>query len=113
MRVRPQLKSISVVQRPGEVILVGRALEATYLDDPDGSTTTLLRILAQGTHTVAELPAAMRAHGLSVTDAEIADAVHALDEVGVLLRADADAELDPASRRRHASNLRFYDVFAG
>jgi len=111
--VRPQLKPISVVQRPGEVILIGRALEATYLDDPDGSITALLRVLAQGRHTVAELPAAMREHGVEVTYEEMADAVHALDEVGVLLRAETDAELDPPTRRRHASNLRFYDIFAG
>jgi len=113
VRVRPQLKSIAVVRRSAEVILVGQALEATYLDDPDGSTTALLRLLAQGSHTVAELPAAMRAHGYQVTDAEMTDAVHALDEIGVLLRAGADDTLDPDTRRRHGSNLRFYDVFAG
>jgi hypothetical protein len=55
----------------------------------------------------------MGAQGYPVTEAEMTDAVHALDEVGVLLQAGADAALDPAARRRHASNLRFYDVFAG
>jgi molybdopterin/thiamine biosynthesis adenylyltransferase len=102
-----------VVRRPAEVILIGRALEATYLDDADGSTTALLRVLARGRHTVAELPAAMREHGFEVTGDEMTDAVEALDEVGVLLRADSEAGLDPATRRRHASNLRFYDIFAG
>jgi bacteriocin biosynthesis cyclodehydratase domain-containing protein len=112
VRVRPQLKPISVVQRPSEVILVGRALEATYLDDDDGSITALLRVLAEGCHTIAELPAAMRERGFEVTEAEVADAVHALDEVGVMLRAGSDADLDAATRRRHESNLRFYDLFA-
>ncbi|MEH0934554.1 ThiF family adenylyltransferase [Micromonospora psammae] len=113
MRVRPQLKPISVVQRPAEVILVGRALEATYLDDVDGSVTALLRLLAEGRHTIAELPAALRALGFEVGEADVADAVRALDEVGVLLRAGSDDDLDPATRRRHESNLRFYDLFAG
>src|SRR6476661_2349394 len=107
MRVTPQLKPISVVQRPAEVILLGRALEATYLDDEDGSVTTLLQVLAQGAHTVAELPAAMRERGFEVTEAEMATAVDTLDEVGVLLRAGSDAALDAATRRRHESNLRF------
>jgi molybdopterin/thiamine biosynthesis adenylyltransferase len=113
MRVRPQLKPISVIRRPGEVILLARALEATYLDDGDGSVTALLRVLAEGSRTVAELPAAMRERGFAVTEAEMADAVGALDGAGVLLRADADAGLDPGTRRRHESNLRFYDLFAG
>lgn len=113
MQVRPQLKSISVVRRPAEVILLGRALEATYLDDTDGSVTTLLQVLAQGSHTVAELPAAMRERGFEVTEAEMATAVDALDEVGVLLRADSDAGLDAVTRRRHESNLRYYDLYAG
>ncbi|GAB1693641.1 HesA/MoeB/ThiF family protein [Krasilnikovia sp. M28-CT-15] len=113
MPVRPRLKPISVVRRPAEVILVGRALEATYLDDADGSVTALLQVLSRGEHTVAELPEAMRGHGFEVTEAEMADAVDALDEVGVLLQADATTALDPASRRRHESNLHFYDLFAG
>ncbi|WP_432843491.1 HesA/MoeB/ThiF family protein [Dactylosporangium sp. CA-092794] len=111
--MRPQLKPISVVQRPAEVILLGHALEATYLDDEDGSVSTLLQVLAQGSRTVAELPAAMRERGFEVTEADMSAAVGALDEVGVLLRAGADAGLDAATRRRHESNLRFYDLFAG
>lgn len=113
MRVRPQLKPIAVVRRPAELILIGRALEAIYLEDADGSTTALVKVLASGRHTIDELPAAMREHGFDVTEAEMAEAVAALDQVGVLLRADADADLDVATRGRHESNLRFYDLFAG
>jgi molybdopterin-synthase adenylyltransferase len=113
MGIVPQLKPIAVLQRPAEVILLGRALEATYLDDGDGSVAALLRVLAEGTRTVAELPAAMRERGFEVSEAEMAAAVGALDDVGVLVRADGDAGLDAASRRRHESNLRFYDLFAG
>ncbi|GAA3278773.1 ThiF family adenylyltransferase [Dactylosporangium vinaceum] len=113
MRVMPKLKPISVIQRPDEVILLGRALEATYLDDADGSVTALLQVLAEGSRTVAELPAAMHRRGFTVTEDEMAAAVAALDDVGVLLGAGADAGLDPATRRRHESNLRFYDLYAG
>ncbi|BCJ40651.1 hypothetical protein GCM10010168_73610 [Actinoplanes ianthinogenes] len=113
MRARPQLKPIAVIRRPSEVILVGRALEATYLDDTDGSTSALLDLLTEGKHTVGELPAAMGARGYTVTGAEMAAAVEALDEVGVLLRAGSDDDLAPSTRRRHESNLRFYDLYAG
>nr|BFE61914.1 ThiF family adenylyltransferase [Dactylosporangium thailandense] len=112
MRVIPQLKPISVIQRPREVILLRRALEATYLDDDNGGVTALLRVLAEGSRTVAELPAAMRERGFEVTEDEMAAAVGALDDAGVLLRAGDDG-LDAATRRRHESNLRFYDLFAG
>src|SRR4051794_3348517 len=108
----PQLKPISVVRRPAEVILLGRTNEATYLEDRDGAVTALLRVLAEGSRTVAELPAAMRERAFAGTGDEMAAAVGALNEVGVLLPA-GDAGLDAATRRRHESNLRFYDLFAG
>jgi len=54
----------------------------------------------------------MRERGFAVTEEEVADAVDALDEAGVLLRAGSDAELPAPTRRRHESNLRFYDLFA-
>jgi molybdopterin-synthase adenylyltransferase len=113
VRVLPKLKPITVVRRPAEAVLVHRALEATYLDDPDGSTAALLGLLAEGGRTVGELPAAMGARGFAVTEAEMAAAVGALDDVGVLVRAGADDVLAPAVRRRHESNLRYYDLFAG
>jgi hypothetical protein len=58
--------------------LLGRALEATYVDDEDGSVATLLQVLAQGSHTVAELPAVMRERGFEVTEAEMASAADVL-----------------------------------
>jgi molybdopterin/thiamine biosynthesis adenylyltransferase len=113
MTVRPQLKSISVVQHDAQLVLVRRSLEETYLDDDTGSVAALLRVLAEGRYTVAELPAALGERGFEVTHAEVEAAISALDEAGVLLRADSDAELPPATRQRHDSNLRFYDLFAG
>jgi len=49
----PQLKSISVIQRPSQVVLVRRSLEETYLADDTGSVAALLQVLAQGRYTVA------------------------------------------------------------
>jgi molybdopterin/thiamine biosynthesis adenylyltransferase len=112
MAVRPQLKSISVIQHEAQLVLVRRSLEETYLDDDTGSVAALLRVLAEGRHTVAELPAALRERGFEVTHEEVEAAIGALDEAGVLLRADSDADLPPAVQRRHDSNLRFYDLFA-
>ncbi|WP_238011227.1 ThiF family adenylyltransferase [Dactylosporangium sp. AC04546] len=112
MPVRPKLKSISVLRRPAEVVLIGRPYELTHLADEDGAVTTLLQVLAQGSRTVAELPTAMRERGFDVTEEEMAAAVEALDQAGVLLRADGDADLDDATLRRHASNLRFYDLYS-
>jgi hypothetical protein len=109
--VRPQLKSISVVRRQSQVVLARRSLEEVFLDDPDGSLTALIEVLATGQHTVAELPAAMRRRGFELTRAELADAVEALAELGLLHQAGTDAELPAATRRRHESNLRFYDLF--
>jgi bacteriocin biosynthesis cyclodehydratase domain-containing protein len=112
MTVRPQLKSISVIQHDAQLVLVRRSLEETYLDDDTGSVAALLQLLAEGRYTVAELPAATRERGFEVTGAEVEAAISALDEAGVLLRADSDADLPPAVQRRHSSNLRFYDLFA-
>lgn len=112
MTVRPQLKSISVIQHDAQLVLVRRSLEETYLDDDTGSVAALLQVLAEGRYTVAELPAAMLERGFEVTGAEVQAALSALDATGVLLRADSDADLPAAVRRRHDSNLRFYDLFA-
>jgi molybdopterin/thiamine biosynthesis adenylyltransferase len=112
MTVRPQLKSISVVQRGSQLVLIRRSLEEMHLDDDTGSVAALLRVLAEGRYTVPELPAALREHGFEVTGAEVEAAISALDQAGVLLRADSDADLSPATRQRHDSNLRFYDLFA-
>jgi molybdopterin/thiamine biosynthesis adenylyltransferase len=112
MSYRPRLKPIAVIQRPSEVILVGRALEATYVDDETGSVAALLRVLAEGNWSIAELPAVLWERGFEVTEDEVSEAVRVLDNVGVMLRAESDADLEPATRRRHESNLGYYDLFA-
>src|SRR6185437_16190877 len=43
---------------------------------------------------------------------EVAAVLAALDGLGVLEQADGDDCLDAATRDRHQSNLRFYDLFS-
>ena len=110
--MRPRLKSISVIRNGAGVVLYRRALQRVYLDDETGSVAELLQVLATGRHTVAELPAALRERGVEVTGPEVSAAIAALDEVGVLERADTDEGVDPGVRQRHESNLRYYDLYS-
>ena len=112
MSVRPRLKTVPVHRDGSQLVLSRRALERVYLDDPTGSVAQLLELLSAGAYDVTDLPAAMAAHGFSVTADEAADAVAAFDSLGVLEDACGDDVLDVTSRERHQSNLRFYDLFS-
>ncbi len=112
MSVRPRLKTVPVHRDGSQLVLSRRALERLYLDDPTGSVAQLLELLSAGAYDVTDLPAAMAAHGFSVTADEAADAVAAFDSLGVLEDACGDDVLDVTSRERHQSNLRFYDLFS-
>jgi molybdopterin-synthase adenylyltransferase len=109
---RPRLKSITVHSHDGQTVLWQRALRRVFLDDPSGSLATLLQLLATGTHAVVDLRPAMAERGHTVTDDEIAAVLAGLDDLGVLEDADGDAVLSDATRLRHQSNLRFYDLFS-
>ncbi|MCP2329671.1 molybdopterin/thiamine biosynthesis adenylyltransferase [Hamadaea flava] len=109
---RPRLKAIVVQSSGSQVMICRRALERIYLDDPSGAVATLLQVLAEGRHEVNDLPAAMAARGAVVSEAEIAAALDHLDGLEILEEACGDDRLDDATRLRHASNLRFYDLFA-
>lgn len=111
MPARPKLKGIMVHRGEGEVVLWPRALRRMYIEDADGRLGALLGLLAEG-RLRAEIPAALAEQGYAVTDDELAGVITALDEMGVLVDADGDDVLDAATRERHASNLRFYDLFA-
>lgn len=111
MAARPMLKSITVHRGEGEVVLWPRALRRMYLQDSDGSLGVLLGLLAQG-RTRDEIRVALTEQGFVVSDEQLAQVLTALDEMGVLVDADGDQILDDATRERHQSNLRFYDLFA-
>jgi hypothetical protein len=109
---RPRLKSITVHSRAGQLVIWHRALKRVFLDDPSGSVAAMLQVLATGEYRTTELRQAMATRGFDVTDREIGGVLSALDDLGVLEQAEGDDTLDDATRTRHQSNLRFYDLFA-
>jgi molybdopterin/thiamine biosynthesis adenylyltransferase len=112
MQDRPQLKSVTVHSSEGQLILWQRALKRIYIEDSSGSIAAMLQILAAGEYRVPELRQAMAGRGFTVSAEEVAAVLSALDDLGVLDEADGDDVLDDATRERHQSNLRFYDLFS-
>jgi molybdopterin-synthase adenylyltransferase len=112
MQSRPRLKSMTVHSSAGQLILWQRALRKIYLDDSSGGVAAMLQILAAGEYLIPELRHAMAQRGFTVSDEEISAVLSRLDELGVLEDADGDGILDDATRERHQSNLRFYDLFS-
>jgi molybdopterin/thiamine biosynthesis adenylyltransferase len=112
MASRPRLKSVVVHYRDGQVVIWPRALQRVFIDDPAGHIAALLRILADGGCAAGELPAEMARRGHPVPAGDISAVLGSLDELGVLEEAAGDAILAPATRDRHQSNLRYYDLFA-
>lgn len=111
MAARPMLKAIMVHRGEGQVVLWPRALRRMYIQDSDGSVGVLLGLLAEG-RCRDEIRGVLAEQGFDVSDEQLADVLKTLDEMGVLVDADGDAALDEATRERHQSNLRFYDLFA-
>jgi hypothetical protein len=69
--------------------------------------------LAHGAHCLDQLPSALATAGYPAAKLEdILRMVHQLDDWGVLERADSDDQLDARTQERHASNLRYYDLFS-
>jgi molybdopterin-synthase adenylyltransferase len=108
--VRPKLKN-AVWQRAGvDLHLVADSVHIVLADE-DGQIGWLLELLLEGTRSPAELAAAVAARSPSVEDAEVDAAIRALDELGLLIDADADV-LIPAQDGRFESNLGFFTPFA-
>lgn len=113
MPTLPRLKPVPVHGHDGTLVLGRRSLERIYLDDPTGSVLALLTILARGEHTADRLPAVLAAAGHPEPTAEqMSRIVGQLDDWGLLERADPVDRLDDATLDRHASNLRYYDLFS-
>jgi molybdopterin-synthase adenylyltransferase len=109
---RLQLKGITVHSSGSQLVLEPRALKRVHLADSSGAVAAMLQILATGEHRACELPAAMAVRGFTVTSEETMAVLSALDDLGVLEEADGDGALPAATRERHQSNLRFYDLFS-
>ncbi|MFI9384433.1 HesA/MoeB/ThiF family protein [Kutzneria sp. NPDC052558] len=99
-----------VMADAGSVVIHRRALERIHLDDEDGSVALLLRLLREGRRTGSELADALAAKGFAASEEDIDAALAQFDDWRLLERAGDDDTLRPEVRRRHESNLRFYDV---
>ena len=108
----PKLKSVPVVAGDGRVLVYVRPYERVELADPDGSTQELLKVLSAGRRTVNEIAGEIRSRGFTVHDAEVAAAVDALAELGVLHEADEWSAVPDHVLARHESNLRYYELFS-
>jgi molybdopterin/thiamine biosynthesis adenylyltransferase len=107
--LRLRLKPLHVFTNNGTVVVYRRPTEPLYLSDGNGRVDALVRLLAQGTHTIEDLPAELTRRGYPASASEVREAVRALDSLGVLERADAPVE--PEVARWHEGNLRFYDLY--
>jgi len=113
MPTYPRLKAIPVHGHGSSLVLGRRSLERIYLDDPSGGVLALLKILARGSHSIEQLPSALAAAGHpGPTIDEVSKMVRQLDDWGLLERAHVDHQLDAVTLDRHASNLRYYDLFS-
>jgi molybdopterin/thiamine biosynthesis adenylyltransferase len=111
MPVRPRLKSVTVNRSGSHLVIAHRALRRLHLDDSSGALAATLTLLAAGTHDPRGLGAELRRQGFDVTGEQITSVLADLDRLGLLEQADSDRTLDPRTRERHRSNLRFYDLF--
>lgn len=109
--VTPRLKSINVLADAGTLLLSRDPRSRVELEDRDGQTRALLVLLAEGTRTPPELRAALAERWPSVALSEIHDALDVLDRLGWLEDATADGHLTARQRKRHFSNLAFFDAF--
>jgi molybdopterin/thiamine biosynthesis adenylyltransferase len=107
----PRLKPLPVARLGDQLVVSRRALERMHLNDPDGGLTALLQAMRPGTLNMVGLADELTRQGHTYTPEQVAQAVDQLDDLGLLEQADADQTIDPASRERHRSNLRFYDLF--
>jgi molybdopterin/thiamine biosynthesis adenylyltransferase len=113
MPVFPRLMAVPVHGHGSTLVLSRRSLERIHLDDPSGAVLALLKILARGDHSLDQLPSALETVGYpAATLGDVSRVVQQLNDWGVLERADADDELDARTMDRHASNLRYYDLFS-
>jgi molybdopterin/thiamine biosynthesis adenylyltransferase len=100
-----------VWERDGEVLTVvhdpARSIE---LADPEGFAEAVFEILGAGEHTLATLRAELVGRGIRVDPGDLAEAVDALDSVGLVESGRVHGET--AADDRYFSNLAFFDLFS-
>lgn len=111
--MRPKLKD-AAWRRAGDDLHVVADSVHIVLADENGKVGRLLELLRDGTRSAAELAAALSV-GSPVQPADVRDALHALDDLGLLVDADAETDADlltPWQRERFGTNLGFFTVFS-
>jgi molybdopterin-synthase adenylyltransferase len=111
--MRPMLKN-AAWQRVGADLHIVADSVHIVLADTSGDVGRLLELLRAGTRDSAELARALTAHSPSVQVTDVDDAVHALNELGLVVDADATGEevLTARQRERFETNLGFFTPFA-
>jgi molybdopterin-synthase adenylyltransferase len=109
--VRVGLKTCRWEHSDGTTVLVCDPSRAIELDDPGGNAARLLAVLQKAPGTVGQVQAALAAAGSAITAAELAQALGALDELGVLCDPDQHG-VNRESAGRYFSNLAFFDLYA-
>lgn len=85
------------------------------LADQTGQVSRLLELLRDGTRSFAELAAALSVGSPSVSAADVGDALHALNELRLVVDADTEVGEDlltARQRERFNTNLGFFTPFA-
>jgi molybdopterin-synthase adenylyltransferase len=110
--VRPRLKSLAVTRVGDQLVVSRRALVRLHLDDPNGALTALFKALIPGDRELPALVDDLAQQGYQLSLDELVAVIDQLDALELLEVAGGDDALDPSSRARHHSNLRFYDLFS-
>jgi molybdopterin-synthase adenylyltransferase len=108
--VRVRLKSC-VWERSGEdLVVLDHSWSHVELVDPDGDVAALLEILAAAPRTPAEAAAELTGRGFTAAPDEVAEAIEALDTIG-LVESAAGAGSPVATDPRYDSNLLYFGLF--
>lgn len=110
--MRPRLKN-AVWHRAGDdLYLLSDPETQIVLSDPNGHVEVLLGLVREGTRDEAGLAGALADLPEPPDAADIAAAIAALDELGLVEDAAAGPELPDGQSERYFSNLAFFTTFA-
>jgi molybdopterin-synthase adenylyltransferase len=110
--MRPKLKD-AAWQRDGTDLHVVAESAHIVLSDDGGHICALLELLQEGTRSTADLATALATRFPPVEATEVDAVIGGLDDLGLLIDADADtARLTAAEHERFETNLRFFTSFA-
>jgi molybdopterin/thiamine biosynthesis adenylyltransferase len=107
----PRLKSLNCLAGDGALLISLDPRQRVELADPTGQVLALLELLRDGTRTPAELRLALANRWPELTQANVDDALEALDDFGWLEDAAAPGLLSSYQRERYFSNLAYFDAF--